>query len=46
MGRTKDLFNQLREEELQEEIFFIKKNIIFGELNKTGTVTTAPNIKQ
>ena len=27
MGRTKDLFNQLREEELQEEIFFIKKNI-------------------
>lgn len=45
MGRTKDLFNKLREEELQEEIFFNKKNITFYELEKTGTVTTALNIK-
>ena len=29
MGRTKDLFNKLRDEELQEEIFFNKKNITF-----------------
>lgn len=45
MGRTKDLFNKLRDEELQEEIFFNKKNITFYELEKTRTVTTAPDIK-
>mgnify|MGYP000399443250 FL=1 len=45
MGRTKQLFEELRQKELQEENFFNKKNITFFELEKTKTVTTAPNIK-
>ena len=45
MGKTKQLFEELRQKELQEENFFNKKNITFFELEKTRTVTTAPNIK-
>ena len=45
MGRTKQLFEELRQKELQEENFFNKKNITFFELEKTRTVTTAPKIK-
>ena len=43
MGKTKDLFMQLREEEDNK---FIKEHIIFATLKPTGTVTTAPNIKE
>ena len=45
MGRTKQLFEELRQKELQEEFFFNKKNITSYDLEKTRTVTTAPNIK-
>jgi hypothetical protein len=45
MGRTKQLFEELRQKELQDEIFFIKKNITSYDLEKPRTVTTAPNIK-
>ena len=45
MGKTKQLFERLRQEELQSETIFLKENIIFCNLNKIGTVTTAPKIK-
>ena len=45
MGRTKELFQQLREEELQSNSF-LKEHIIFCTLKPTGTVTTAPNINK
>ena len=38
MGKTKDLFMKLREED-----DFINKNIIICTLRPEGTVTTAPN---
>ena len=43
MGRTKQLFEELRQKELQNENFFNKKNITFCDLEKSRTVTTAPN---
>ena len=45
MGKTKELFQQLREEELQSNLF-LKEHIIFCTLKPEGTVTTAPNINK
>lgn len=41
MGKTKELFNKIRE---QEE--FLKEHIIICTLKPEGTVTTAPNNNQ
>jgi uncharacterized membrane protein YcaP (DUF421 family) len=41
MGRTKDLFMRLREED-----DFLKEHIIICTLEPEGTVTTAPNNKE
>lgn len=46
MGRTKELFQQLRERESQVEKIFLEKKYIYFESDKLKTVTTAPNIKQ
>jgi hypothetical protein len=46
MGKSKELFTKLREEELLNDPF-LKEHIIFATLGSvnhiTGTVTTAPN---
>jgi hypothetical protein len=42
MVRTKELFQQLKEKELQDDLF-LKEHIIFCTLEPEGTVTTAPN---
>jgi hypothetical protein len=44
MGKTKELFEKLREEELQSNSF-LREHIIFCNLKPSGTVTTAPDIK-
>ena len=41
MGKSKELFTRLREEELQSNSF-LKEHIIFCTLQPQGTVTTAP----
>tara|TARA_B110000285_G_scaffold26619_1_gene25906 strand:+ start:1166 stop:1303 length:138 start_codon:yes stop_codon:yes gene_type:complete len=45
MGRTKQLFEELRQKELQVESIFLKENNFLCKLKQKGTVTTAPNIK-
>jgi len=45
MGKSKELFTKLREEELQSNSF-LKEHIIFCTLKPEGTVTTAPNINK
>ena len=45
MGKSKELFTRLREEELQSNSF-LKEHIIFCTLQPRGTVTTAPNINE
>lgn len=45
MGKSKELFTRLREEELQSNSF-LKEHIIFCTLQPKGTVTTAPNINK
>jgi hypothetical protein len=45
MGRTKQLFEDLRQKELQVETIFLKENDFSYKLKQKGTVTTAPNIK-
>tara|TARA_R110000744_G_scaffold48606_1_gene106070 strand:- start:1126 stop:1263 length:138 start_codon:yes stop_codon:yes gene_type:complete len=45
MGRTKELFQQLRERESQVGQIFLEKKYIYFESGKSKTVTTAPNIK-
>jgi hypothetical protein len=42
MGKSKELFTKLREEELLNDPF-LKEHIIFCTLQPQGTVTTAPN---
>jgi hypothetical protein len=45
MGRTKELFQQLRERESQVEQIFLEKKYNYFESDKSRTVTTAPDIK-
>ena len=45
MGRTKELFQQLRERESQVGQIFLEKKYIYFESGKSKTVTTAPNNK-
>ena len=45
MGKSKELFTRLREEELQGNSF-LKEHIIFCTLQPQEAVTTAPNINK